>query len=636
MHRINKKQIPNKSRLVARTALGLMIVCCLLPACHKAVVEQEDKTQDVVAAPEQADMNQPQDKADVQKAVPTLTAEQRKKIHEMKQLILDTKLQVLSENVIKNIDEINALFEQGAHINKAAFLNALQDNRSPVLYLFDAEKSQKENNKFDVYMQHLLADSQLQFSPICEAVRVNNMYVAEKLRNAGANVKEITEDCVVEMLSRADSASPLLSLGVEENVLARALANVDDEYLTGMLDRFNSVEDILKAGVSEERLKGLIDKKLPLWVAEKNKVKKDADEFEKEVVKHQFDEDAFAWDNELVELTDVVEEIEERIAKINAAGYGTELTALKSQTKDDDTDKSSTSAPKEQEEDDTEDSDSMMAENEDTVKPSRCKSLFGNMEDSGEFDYEANITNEDAIRNCLKNGAKVNERNALGQTPIFEATQTETIDLLIENGANINAKDKQGQTPIMIPEVSRYKVRDLIEKGAEVDIRDKNGQNIFFKRLSTNEYLQDEEDTILEEIIRQTSVNYEIKLFELILSKGGDINVKDKKGRTPLFYLQAPEGVAFFTSHGLDVNAQDNDGQTALMVTHNPSVAIVLLAAGVQKCAEARLKSLGKELRQMKCYRSFCGTKLFIYHPAAVLPYRAGNPLRSLVFSWRS
>ena len=62
MHRINKKLIPNISRLVARTALGLMLVCCLLPACHKAVVEQ-------------ADMNQLQDKADVQKAVPTLTAE---------------------------------------------------------------------------------------------------------------------------------------------------------------------------------------------------------------------------------------------------------------------------------------------------------------------------------------------------------------------------------------------------------------------------------------------------------------------------------------------------------------------------------------------------------------------------------
>ena len=190
----------------------------------------------------------------------------------MKQFILDTKLQVLSENVIKNIDEINALFEQGAHINKAAFLNALRGNRSPVLYLFDSEKSQKENFKFDVYMQHLLADSQLQFSPICEAVRVNNMYVAEKLKNAGANVKEITEDCVVEMISRAYSVSPLLSLGVEENVLARALANVDDEYLTGMLDRFNSVEDILKAGVSEDRLKELIDTNLPLWVAEKNKV----------------------------------------------------------------------------------------------------------------------------------------------------------------------------------------------------------------------------------------------------------------------------------------------------------------------------------------------------------------------------
>ena len=582
--------------------LCMMIACCLLSACHKAVVEQEDNTQNTVAQSQAEE--QSLDTVNAQTDVPKLTPDQQKKIAEIKQFILDAKLGLITEGGLADLREIGykldfsveQLFDQGARLNKKSFFNAMKDN----------------DYGYHIYIQHAVADNQKDYSPICEAVRANNMPAAEALKNAGADMNEISDECIVGMISEAESASPLLSLGVEKAAIARALANVDDEYLTGMVDRFESINHILNAGISEERFKTFAQKNIPLWEAEKKEVEGRAWSIA----------DYDGADASIDDCYEEIAKIENRIDKVKAAGYGSESAVPEPQTADnhnkdtervvaektdddtagtphtsaDSTDKPS--LPDDKKPEDV-DSNQMIADNEDekehededdaSEEKSKCTSLFGMMEEEHWYDsgnsYE---TDEEAIRNCIKNGANVNERDSSGRTPIFEAFAEETIDILLENGADINAKDKQGLTPVMAAGANRdrpsttYKAFYLIKNGAKVNIRDKQGQNILFKRLAETQYtpITYTAADYTDEEWRKEFIDSEINLLELCISKGADVKAKDKLGRTPIFYLQHPEGVKFFKSHGVDINAQDKNGQTALMVTHNPKVLIALLAAG--------------------------------------------------------
>ncbi len=56
-------------------------------------------------------------------------------------------------------------------------------------------------------------------------------------------------------------------------------------------------------------------------------------------------------------------------------------------------------------------------------------------------------------------------------------------------------------------------------------------------------------------------------------SEGGDVNVRDSTGRTPLMYADNDiENVKLLIAAGADVNAKDNEGRTALMFAINGSV----------------------------------------------------------------
>lgn len=174
-----------------------------------------------------------------------------------------------------------------------------------------------------------------------------------------------------------------------------------------------------------------------------------------------------------------------------------------------------------------------------------------------------------AVRFLLENGAKVNRKDADGQTALgaaFAGRHWSVARTLLDGGADPNAPFRTGTYPL-IALVRRNNVdlmRLLLNKGADVNVADQNG------------------DTALTHAVS----NKQSEVAEMLLQAGANVNNANKNGTTPLMIAVDRQDRATFDvlmRFKADVTVANNDGLTALLIAvikKQADMAKLLLEAG--------------------------------------------------------
>ncbi len=224
-------------------------------------------------------------------------------------------------------------------------------------------------------------------------------------------------------------------------------------------------------------------------------------------------------------------------------------------------------------------------------------------------------SNTATIRALLNTDAKrtINTRNKRGESALLIATaysEPETVALLLAAGANVNEADNNGQTALMRA-VSKYEqsldlVKHLIKAGANVNATDSRGQTalLYFRPYEANDLVRSVFKELIAAGANVDAADAEGKtqllsfaqtrsapLVQMAIDAGANVNAKDKRLRTALFYAFPFQGIVAGTEDvvrtliaaGANPNVADQDGNTPLMLAaHQQSLESVgiLLAAG--------------------------------------------------------
>lgn len=153
----------------------------------------------------------------------------------------------------------------------------------------------------------------------------------------------------------------------------------------------------------------------------------------------------------------------------------------------------------------------------------------------------------------LKNGADTSSQDISGTTPLHEAVRygnVEIVSELISSGANVNGQDSLGKTPllVLIPVENQDKIYSLLlTNGANANHKDMYGDSILHTAAMTS---------------------MKTELLEKFVRAGADVNVRNKKGLTPISVSIEHNNAAqlkFFVEHGADIHAEDAKKITPLV-----------------------------------------------------------------------
>jgi len=208
--------------------------------------------------------------------------------------------------------------------------------------------------------------------------------------------------------------------------------------------------------------------------------------------------------------------------------------------------------------------------------------------------HQAVVDNDvEQVRLNISAGANVNAKDAMGYTPLFYAAQNgkeDVAELLIAGGADVNVRDQLGNTPLHYAAVSgHYDVcRLLLDEGANSGARNlmggtpmamakAQGHSEIVELLSKHKSGEIEselaEPTQPSKLSEATEALFgavmdgDANQVKLYLSKGADVNAKDRQTWTPLHVAiwEGHKAIAEeLIAKSADVNVKDKRGYTPL------------------------------------------------------------------------
>lgn len=201
--------------------------------------------------------------------------------------------------------------------------------------------------------------------------------------------------------------------------------------------------------------------------------------------------------------------------------------------------------------------------------------------------------NLELVKLLVDKGAEVNPKDCFGGkcnltdgSPLHNAVwrNSAIITYLIEKGAKIDQKNQIGQTPLHIASGGRCIdcVKELLEAGADINIQDNEG------RTAVHMAIKRERKDILE----------------YLLTHEANLNIAENTGKTPVHYAAIcgySELIAVMKEKGADVCLIDNEGNTPLFYANyysNTNTAKSLLKAGAKEDVFAYVDYCHKELKK--------------------------------------
>lgn len=174
----------------------------------------------------------------------------------------------------------------------------------------------------------------------------------------------------------------------------------------------------------------------------------------------------------------------------------------------------------------------------------------------------------------ISKGAKVNTRDKWNFTPLHEALNKETAEVLIKNGAFLNVKSNSGLTPLQTAvyglrlDVARF----LVSKGATGNIFLDAAIGRFERvqqRVLKNPKIVNNPGVGGWTLLHHAAAAGQYEIADFLISKKANINAETIKGETPL-HLAVSRGrkriVKLLILKGAHVNVRNKYGSTPLQI----------------------------------------------------------------------
>lgn len=224
-------------------------------------------------------------------------------------------------------------------------------------------------------------------------------------------------------------------------------------------------------------------------------------------------------------------------------------------------------------------------------------------------------TAQTILARLLKAGARVNQPDRIGNTPLMAATHYQTEDTdwlqaLVTAGAKLDLQNHEGQTALMVAasEGNTKTEQFLLDQGADAHLKDAKGHTYqaFKDDFALTQMVQEQSAEALNEAIANgAQLNFEssllppllfyaipakteaLKKVNLLLAQHPNLEARDSAtGDTPLMSAVesgSKEVVMALLEAGAQVNSQNNYGETALHQAYfygHPELADILLQHG--------------------------------------------------------
>jgi ankyrin repeat protein len=153
------------------------------------------------------------------------------------------------------------------------------------------------------------------------------------------------------------------------------------------------------------------------------------------------------------------------------------------------------------------------------------------------------------VKMLLAAGADVNETSGWEETPLMVAARSgepKLLALLLKHGADPRACGKDGMTAL------HWAVQPIAGGLVEFEIN---------SRKDVEKALESPPPPSKKK--QQESIDRAVKMMQLLVDAGSDINQPDKKGRTPLMYAFKPEIARWLVQSGANLDAHDKSRRSA-------------------------------------------------------------------------